>query len=247
MLSAGTIDNNIGKLKSIFKERGRGVSWNDELKLGNPAAHSTVKNYYLMVLEEPTLARSFPSKAVPMFLDKLKTLCSHIRSLILVPQITGSTRYILACDLAFFSLDFFSGDRGSDLGRVKSSDVLCLPNGEGYLVNQVFGKTLRGTQSNVFGIKQIVGAPYCPVANLAFYLSLAKLVAIDLSSGYLFRVLDHHKNVVNLPFERSAVENRLKKYLRELTLENGETMHSFRSGSSITLSLLGVPYSEVAK
>ena len=50
-LTAGTISSNIGKLRSIFKESGRGSSWNDELHLGNPAAHSSVKQYHTMILE----------------------------------------------------------------------------------------------------------------------------------------------------------------------------------------------------
>ena len=96
------------------------------------------------------------------------------------------------------------------MGRLKSSDVLCSPNGKGYLLNQVFGKTLRGNQSNVFAIKPIPNSPYCPIKNLDFYLFLAKMMNIDLSPGYLFRVLDHHGNLLSSPFERSPIENRLK-------------------------------------
>ena len=40
--------------------------------------------------------------------------------------------------------------------------------------------------------------------------------------------------------------NRLKKHLSNLKILNGETMHSFRSGCSITLKLLDVPYEVVA-
>ena len=104
-----------------------------------------------------------------MFLDKLKSLCSHLRNLVIAPHAKASTRCILARDLAFFSLDFFSGDRGSDLGRLKSSDVLRPPDGKGYLISQVFGKTLRGNQSNVFAEKPIPNSPYFPVRNLDFY------------------------------------------------------------------------------
>ena len=152
--------------------------------------------------------------------------------------------YLSERDLAIFSLDFFTGDRGSELGRLKSSDALCPPYRKSYLINQVFGETLRGNQSNVFAVKP---TPNCPVKNLDFYLSLAKMMNIDLNPGYLFRVLDHHGNILNSPLEWSAIENRLKKHLRDSKLDRGETMHSFRSGCSITLSLLGVPYNEVAK
>ena len=246
-MAAGTIDNNIGKLRAIFKECGRGASWNDELHLGNPAAHSSVKNYYSTVLEEQTLARALPSQAVPIFLDKLKALCCHLRKLVVTPDLKASTRFILARDLAFFSVDFFSGDRGSDLGRVMSADVLYRDGDHGYLFNQVFGKTLRGNSSNVFGIKPVVGTPCCPVANLRFYVSLASKMSIDLGAGFLFRVLDPHGNILDCLFMGSAAGNRLKKHLKELSLDEGETMHGFRSGCSITLSLLGISYDEVAK
>ena len=126
--AAGTIDNNTGKLRTIFKEAGRGSSWNDDLQLGNPASQSSVTNYHTMVLEEQVISGTFPKQAVPMFSDKLNIICSYLRKQVVLPNIKPISRFILARDLAFFSLDFFSGDRGSDLGRVKSSDVLSLNN-----------------------------------------------------------------------------------------------------------------------
>ena len=75
-----------------------------------------------------------------IFLDKLRVICSYLRDRIVTPSLKPSNIYILSKDLAFFSLDFFSDDRGSDLGQVKSADVLHLPDEEGFLVNQVFGK-----------------------------------------------------------------------------------------------------------
>ena len=108
--------------------------------MGNPAAHCSVKRYQSLVLEEQTTARTFPTQAIPIFLDKLRIICSYLRDRIVTPSLKPSNIYILSRDLAFFSLDFFSGDRGSDLGQVKSADVLHLPDGEGFLINQVFGK-----------------------------------------------------------------------------------------------------------
>ena len=72
-------------------------------------------------------------------------------------------------------------------------------------------------------------------------------MSIKLESGYLFRTTDRHGNVVDVPFIGSAVQTRLKKHRKQLSLDGGETMHSFRSGCSITLSLLGISYSEVVK
>ena len=169
-----------------------------------------------MVLEEQAISRTFPEQAVPMFLDKLNILCSYLRKQVVLPNIKPISRFIFAEDLAFFSLDFFLGDRGSDLGRVKSSDVLSLEVGEGFLVNQAFGKTLRGNAKNIFGVKPIPSSSYCPANNLTFYISLAGKMSVDLKSRYLFRVSNHQGNIVDAPSACSAVSNRLKRYLNYL-------------------------------
>ena len=148
--------------------------------MGNPAAHPLVKRYQSLVLEEQTIARTSPTQAIPIFLDKLRVICSYLRDRIVTPSLKPFNIYILSTDLAFFSLDFFFGDRGSDLGQVKSADVLHLPNGEGFLISQVLGKTLRGEGDNVFGIKRIPNSPYCPVTNLHYYLALAQKMSIVL-------------------------------------------------------------------
>ena len=60
-LAAGTVDNNIGNLHTVFKDAaGRGSFWNDDLQLGNPASHSSMKNYHTMVLEGQAISRTFP-------------------------------------------------------------------------------------------------------------------------------------------------------------------------------------------
>ena len=246
-LSAGTIQNNIGKLITIFKHNGRSSPWNDELNFGNPATHVSVKEYHSLVLEEQTIARTFPKQAVPFFMDKLVSLTSFLRNLMHQPGVKPSQLYILARDLAFFSIDFFSGDRGSDLGRVMVSDVLTTPGNNAFIFNQVFGKTLRGNGSNVFAIREVPGSPVCPVKNLKCYLSVTKAAGINLNPGFLFRSTDRHGYVTDKPFIGTAVANRLRKHLTDLSINTGETMHSFRSGCSITLSLLGVPYATIAE
>ena len=101
-----------------------------------------------------------------MFLDNLQPLCSHLHRLIKSPEAKPISAYIYARDLAFFSVDFFSGDRGSDLGRVKSMDILASSNNDSFIFNQVFGKTLRGIGSNVFAIQKIEASPVCLVTKL---------------------------------------------------------------------------------
>ena len=109
----------------------------------------------------------------------------------------------------------------------------------------MFGKTLRGNGRNVSGLKPIPDSPFCPVTNLRFYVALAEKMSIDLRAGFLFLMTNHHGNVTVSHFVGSAVANRVKKNLDDLRINDGETVHSFRSGCSITLSLLGISYEQV--
>ena len=56
-LAAGTVDNLIGKLRSIFIEAGRSDTWNDIFGVGNPAAHHSLRQYLALVREEQAKAR----------------------------------------------------------------------------------------------------------------------------------------------------------------------------------------------
>ena len=49
------------------------------------------------------------------------------------------------------------------------------------------------------------------------------------------------------PFVGPSVANRLRKYLREAGLDEGETPHSFRRGLSNTLRLLGCSPEDIAR
>ncbi len=234
-------------MRTIFKDNGRGSCWNADLHLGNPAAHYSVKEYHTLVLEKQTIARTFPIQAKPIFLDKLIHICHHLKSLIAQAGACPNKLYPLARDLAFFSVNFFSGNHGSDLGRVKSADVQVASDKNSFVSNQVFGKTLRGNSKHVFAIKRILECPACPSANLQLYLDLASAMVINLCFGFLFRSLDRHGCISANAFTGSAVANRLHKHMSDLSILDGETVHSFRSGCSITLALLGVPLSDIAR
>ena len=53
--------------------------------------------------------------------------------------------------------------------------------------------------------------------------------------------------VVNAPLLAFTVQARLAKYLSSLGINDGEIVHSLRSGTSILLRLLGVSREVVAK
>ena len=246
-LAAGSVDSLIGKLRAIFATAGRGNSWNDVLGVGNPAAHTDVKKYLKAIQEEQAQARVTPKQAVPLFFEKLHALCKHLRTAVFVSNATPTQRYTAARDLAFFCLAFFSADRATDLGRTFTKEVGRLPNHEGLIFNHTFGKTLRGGNSNAFIVKRCDNPTICPVANLETYVTLCDLMKVELRDGFLFRTLSPRGEVSQSPFVGSAVANRLTLHLKDIGLHEGETMHSFRSGCSITLSMLGVTPEEVAQ
>ena len=102
-------------------------------------------------------------------------------------------------------------------------------------------------EKNVFAVKAVANSHFCPVYDLNLYVASAKKMSLDLKDEFLFRATDPHDHVSEPPTVGSTAENRLKKPLYDSRIDNNETMHSFRSGFSITLSLLGVSYDGVAK
>ena len=246
-LAAGTVDNMIGKLRSLFIDLGRGGEWNELLGIGNPASHKSIKQYLKLVQEEQAMARIRPRQAVPLFFDKIAKLCRYLRLQALSDSCSPIQRFLWARDLCFFCLDFFAGDRGSDLGRVLTKEIIASSDGKTLLFRHTFGKTLRGKDTNTFMVKKCADISVCPVSNLFLFVKLCDLMSVNLRDGYLFRTSDKKGLVSNSPFTGSTVANRLKLHLKSLGIHEGETMHSFRSGCSITLSLLGVSQEDVAR
>ena len=138
-LAAVTVDSTIGKLRSIFNSLGRSGMWSG-LSPGNPAAHPSVKEYLASISKEQAKARVSPRQAVPFFFDKFSKLCYYLRKQTFLPSISPLERYIVSRDLAFLCLDFYSGDRASDLGRVFTKEVLLLSGKQGLLFHHKFGK-----------------------------------------------------------------------------------------------------------
>ena len=208
-LSAGTVDSLIGKLRSIFNVLGRTSDWNDHFDSGNPALHLCVKQYLKSIQAEQLQATVSPKQATPVFFDKYKKLVYHLRQLLLGNIICPSERYIYARDLAFFSLNFFFGDRASGLGRIKTVDILRHPDGSSLLFHQRVGKTLRGKTSRAFAVKQTANPTICPMQNLQFFVELSNSMRFDLSAGFLFHPTSKKGGVVNapsspLPFKRDC-------------------------------------------
>ena len=160
-LAAGTVDNLIGKLRAIFNEEGIVGDWNDALGFGNPASHLSIRSYLKSVQAEQAEARVFPKQAKPLFLEKLTALLKHLRDRLTLKDTPPLSLYIFARDLAFFSVDFFSGDRASDLGLILTKDVLNTPDSKGYFFRQAVGKSLGKGNRRYFAIRRY--SQECPI------------------------------------------------------------------------------------
>ncbi|KAJ7394705.1 Protein dispatched 1 [Desmophyllum pertusum] len=71
------------------------------------------------------------------------------------------------------------------------------------------------------------------------YIAMVHELGLDLSTGFLFRPTDHKGLVINTAFASSTAESRLRSYLNEGKINDGETLHSFRSDCAIPLALSG--------
>ena len=234
-----TVDSYIGKLRSIFSEVGRQGNWNRTLLIGNPASDSLVKQYLKAVTEEQLQSRITPKQATPLFIDKLFFLSTHLDKRLLKTSLPPTELFILARDQAYFKALFFSGDRGGDLGQLTTSEIVRFPQDDGFLFNHVWRKTLRDGTSNLFGMRRHPKPAICPVRAIENYVALCHEFRVNFSDGYLFRLTNPQGHVLDKPFSSSAAEAQLKVYLKEAQMFDGETLHSLRFGSALSLIFSG--------
>ena len=89
------------------------------------------------VTAEQLQARITPKQATPLFLDKLLLLSCHLERRLLLPSLLPSERFVSARDQAFFKTLFFPGDRGGDLGQIKTQKIARFPDDSGFLFNHI--------------------------------------------------------------------------------------------------------------
>ena len=244
-MAYSTVDSYIGKLRSIFSDIRRQGDWNRTLLIGNPGSDLLLKQYLKESTAEQLRASIAPKQAVPLFADKLLLLSRHIKKRLLLSSLSPTEMFVTARDQAFFQALFFSGDRGGDLGQVKTSDIARFPDDNGFLFNHIWGKTLRDGACHPFGMRRHPNPALCPIKGIETYVSIARELGISLSPGYLFRATNHQGHIVNQPLLSSAADSRLRKYLRDANIDGGETLHSFRSGCALTLAFSGSPLADV--
>ncbi|KAJ7377687.1 hypothetical protein OS493_027249 [Desmophyllum pertusum] len=246
-LAAGSVDSIIGKLRSLFMIWVVEVNGTTSSVLGI-LLHTLVLSIILSHSErKQAQARVTPKQATPFFFDKLAQLCTFLRGRVFADKVLSMQRYLYTRDLAFFVNSF---SRGIEL-RISVGFLprkfWPYPTTRVYSSTNTFGKTLRGMDTNSFMVKRCHNPTICPVSNLRLYVDHCDLMSVNVRDGHLFRSTDRKGAVSDKPFVGSAVANRLTPHLRTLGIHEGETVHSFRSGCSITMSMVGVSLEDVAR
>ncbi|CAG2207256.1 unnamed protein product [Mytilus edulis] len=238
-LASSTVRTMLGQLKRIFENYGKGRSWDEGSNLGNPIASKKVQRYLEAITREQAISHRVVKQAKPLFFDKLRKIAILIDSKI-VKGNTTPEKFILLRDQAFLKLQFFAGDRASDLGKCLSQEIRRLRDDSGFVITHTVGKTLSNGKKNEFSVMRLDDHSVCPVFGIEKYVSGAGEMGINLTLGYLFRILDcSRKRVLEAPVSHSVMYGRLKSYLRELGMDEGETPHGIRGGCAVTLAVSG--------
>ena len=189
-----------------------------------------------------------PRQAEPVLVSDLEVLSRHIQSELSQNCTDPLQAYILARDQAMFKALFFSSDRAADLLGLLTHTILKFPDNSGLLFNQVWTKTLRAGNSNVFALKRGSNPLICPVSGLEMYFRVCKAIKIKVSSGFLFRSVSKQDNITCKVLEPSAAQARLDLYVEHLkgSLTSARfTLHRFRSGAAISMALADISLDQI--
>jgi integrase len=238
--AAGSVDSEIGMLRGGFNIIGRyGVD--------NPAAHPLVLNYLADIRWEQARAGVVPTKAVPVFQEKLIQLCAAADRLLAGDSLDPQQRYTLLRDVAGFCLVFASGTRGNDLGYLRVSEILQFPGGDGLMFGFTFGKTLRGGSTHVFGIRTRPDLLLvCPIARIMAFMQHAATYGphVLAPGAYLFHPWRDGPMPAS-PLAARTLNDSLVYQLTRLSIFDGETFHGFRAAFAIESAIEGHSLAEI--
>lgn len=200
-----------------------------------PGKDLAVKMFVEGLFEEQAQGRVLTRQAKPLFLNKLRPMLCRLNELACQPGSKLSERFNALRDAAFFSMQFFAGDRCSDLLNTLTQDIKVVP-GIGIRLSHFWGKTDRGTAPpTILTIPVVSELVLCPVRALHRYVHGACAMGISLQTGYLFRHADQSGSVLLRAAGYDKMYYHLNKVLKALGLKDGETPHSLRAGSTVSL------------
>ncbi|VDI23645.1 Hypothetical predicted protein [Mytilus galloprovincialis] len=143
-LASATVEGLINQLVNLFDDKGLGRTWCDVERKGNPAVSPVIKEYLKLVQVEQAKAHILPKQAKPIFLTKIRSISAFISRELQKDGSKLKEKFVLYRDQAWFKLQYFAGDRASDLSIVVAQEVKFLKDGSGFVFQHTFGKTLRG-------------------------------------------------------------------------------------------------------
>ena len=176
--------------------------------------------------------------AAPLLEHTLIDLLNDMRSRAQVAA-SSAARISLTRDIALFSLAFYSMHRSYDLSFTLGCQILKLPNCRGLIFNFQFDKTLRASSEAVVVLAARDCPAVCAFRAVTAYISAAKRMGWDLTTGHLFPVVAAGGHRSNLPLPAARMTTALQAHLRAAGLPSHFTMHSFRVGGSLSKSLVG--------
>ena len=135
-------------------EVGRGGDDSTIPGYGNPATSRVVKDYLAAMRVEQLEARIVPTQADPFFISDPAAIAAFIGKRVNESDLSANQPFKLIRDQAFLKTLFFAGDRASDLGKVKTQELLHFPRREDLLFNHVLTKSPRDGTSNLFSLKR---------------------------------------------------------------------------------------------
>lgn len=106
-----------------FRTYRRSRSWDAQSKIGNSCLSKEVKNDIKQCKEEQAKTHVLPKQAKPIFLGKNKI------------NLSLREKFVLIRDQAIFKIQFFAGDRISDVCDILSQDVKKLQDNSGFVFN----------------------------------------------------------------------------------------------------------------
>ena len=114
------MDSYIGKLRSVFNKLGC-------VGMSNPFSHPTINEYLKFVREEQAQQSLRPRQAVPLFYDKSVCLITYLCGLIAESsEFSPLNNYLIVRDITFFVVEFYTGDKASNLGGLQVHQVFSL-------------------------------------------------------------------------------------------------------------------------
>lgn len=192
-----------------------------------------------------TIQGATPESHPPFFSEKLVAIAHLIRSKL---KDSDTSPSLLLCFQQRSQLLLYRVFHWRPLFSFRENKIqgtTYFPDSLGILFNHTFGKSIRGHSARSFAVKRCKNSVICPVSDFQLYLSTCKLLSKDVCQDCLFRATTKEGSVSANSFIGSSVYHRIKQYLTELGLDEGETPLSFQAGHSITLELLGVPKKDI--